>query len=195
MNFLAHTFFSRYNEQELVGNFIGDFVKGNRYTQYPPEIQKGILLHRFIDRFTDTSAIVKESKQVFSPIYGRYSGIIVDVVYDHFLSVHWHSYTDLPRETFIEYVYAVITKYYYSLPARPQKLIPSIIYHNWMRYYASFYGIDKVLSRMAIRTSLPQNTDVCIQVLKSNYSTLEAHFLEFFSDIQQEVLHRTSPIV
>lgn len=186
MNFLAHAFLSGPNDFIIIGNFIGDFVKGNTHKIYPKHIQQGILLHRAIDSYIDNSKIAKESKTTFAPLYGKYAGIIVDIVYDHFLSVHWNSYTNISREYFIAYVYKILSQYYHMLPQRAQQLIPSIIYHNWMRYYASFYGLEKVLQRMEVRTSLPKHSDMCIQTLRKNYTMLNNQFIEFFDSIQKE---------
>ena len=187
MNFLAHTYLSQHDDLEMLGNFIGDSVKGNSYEQFSPLIKKGIILHRAIDTFTDNSEIVKESKKIFYPIYGRYAGIIVDVLYDHFLSIHWHTYSNVPREVFITRVHTVLKTYYKSLPYHSRRIIPSVIYNNWMRYYASFYGIEKVLTKMASRTTLPHSIKECVLVLKQDYSQLESHFKEFFYHIQQFV--------
>jgi len=185
MNYLAHTYLSGNSEGVIVGNFIGDFVKGSNYKHFSSDIQKGILLHRAIDSYTDSSPIVKQSKSYFAPLYGRYSSIIVDIVYDHFLSSHWKEFSNVSREFFIQNTYIIILKYYAILPSRAHRLIPSIVYHNWMRYYASFYGLEKVLSRMATRTSLPQQSSECIKIIKANYDALDKEFLEFFDSIRR----------
>ncbi|HEY3430492.1 MAG TPA: DUF479 domain-containing protein, partial [Cyclobacteriaceae bacterium] len=63
MNFLAHLYLSGTHQKVMVGNFIGDFVKGrNALETFEPEIVKGIELHRGIDEFTDSHPIVTESK-------------------------------------------------------------------------------------------------------------------------------------
>ncbi len=188
MNYLAHCVLSGSDEQILLGNFIGDFVKGKNYEKYPKRMQKGILLHRHIDSFTDNSEIVKQSKSYFADAYGKYSGVIVDIIYDHFLSVHWRNYSNLLREVFIQNTYNTLLKYYASLPARAQKLLPPIIYYNWLRYYASFYGIEKVLDRMTTRTSLPNETQACMAILRINYSRIDQEFKEFFAEIQKDVV-------
>ena len=55
MNYLAHLVLSGKNEEVLFGNFIADAVKGKSYLTWSKNIQKGILLHRFIDHYTDTN--------------------------------------------------------------------------------------------------------------------------------------------
>ena len=64
---------------------ISDFVKGKKKFDYPAGIQKGIMLHRHIDNFTDTHEATREAKEIFRPHYRLYSGAFVDVVYDHCL--------------------------------------------------------------------------------------------------------------
>ena len=60
MNFLAHIYLSGDNDLITIGNFMADGIKGKRYLKFPPDIQKGIILHRAIDTFTDAHPIVKK---------------------------------------------------------------------------------------------------------------------------------------
>ena len=41
MNYLAHIYLSGANEEILVGNFIGDYVKGFELSKYSDQIRKG----------------------------------------------------------------------------------------------------------------------------------------------------------
>ena len=63
MNYLAHIFLSPENDLVTIGNFMADHVKGNKYKLYAPDLQKGILLHRQIDSFTDAHELVRKSKR------------------------------------------------------------------------------------------------------------------------------------
>ena len=82
MNYLAHTFLSGTDDEIIVGNFIGDYVKGRDYNLYSPAVKKGILLHRRIDSYTDKHKIVHQSMSYFAPRYHKYAGIIIDILYD-----------------------------------------------------------------------------------------------------------------
>ena len=64
MNFLAHLYLSKSNENIIIGNFIADAVKGKKYNNYPKEIKAGILLHREIDNYTDNHPIVKNLEAI-----------------------------------------------------------------------------------------------------------------------------------
>ena len=43
MNFLAHIYLSGDNDLIKIGNFMADGVRGNKYLNYPEEIQKGMM--------------------------------------------------------------------------------------------------------------------------------------------------------
>ena len=54
MNYLAHIYLSGGDPEVTVGNFMADAVKGKDYQNYSEGIQRGIILHRAIDTFTDS---------------------------------------------------------------------------------------------------------------------------------------------
>ncbi len=92
MNHLAHFVLAGDNTQLRIGSFLGDYVKGRLVGNFDPGIEKGIRLHRAIDAYTDHHRIVKQSQRRLSPEFRRYSGIIIDIVYDHLLAKTWRDY-------------------------------------------------------------------------------------------------------
>lgn len=188
MNFLAHLYLSGNNEQVMVGNFIADWVKGKRFDGYPHDIQRGIRMHRQIDSYTDSHPLVKETITLFRPSYGRYAGIVSDIVFDHYLSINWHRYSNTNRIAFIDNVHSILQKYEYFAPGRSRSILPSLIYHGWLYHYISFYGIEKVLSRMAYRTTLPEQSRAAMEILRQNYDTIGMLFEEFFEDLRLHVV-------
>src|SRR5437868_3644589 len=111
MNHLAHLYLSIESEEWMVGGFIADEVKGKNYQTYQKGIADGILLHRFIDEFTDEHSIVRQSKSHLRPQFGLFSGLIVDMYYDHFLAKNWSVYSPEPLRVFTERCYIVFEKY------------------------------------------------------------------------------------
>src|SRR5450432_1241794 len=93
MNYLAHAYLYFNKPEILTGNMISDFVKGKKKFDYSPGIQKGIVLHREIDNFTDTHPATREAKEIFRPHYRLYAGAFIDVVYDHFLATDKNEFT------------------------------------------------------------------------------------------------------
>ncbi len=186
MNLLAHTYLSGRSEEIKIGNFIGDFIKGNDYNKYPVQIKKGIIYHREIDDFTDRHEIVKQSKQRLKSEYHKYSGIIVDIFYDHFLAKNWDYYSATPLNEFSSQFYSLLTKNYSILPLKAKQILPSLIENNWFVLYSSIEGIERALNGMERRTSLPQKKQFAIKILDNNYNLFEKEFIDFF---KQTITH------
>ncbi|MCK3686269.1 ACP phosphodiesterase [Maribellus sp. YY47] len=141
MNYLAHLYLSGESEQMLVGNFIGDYVKGKQYENYPKEIADGILLHRRIDHFTDNHPLHKEAKKPFRDDFGHYAGIVVDLVYDHFLAANWTTFSDLSLRWFAKRSHSVLLSHFAYLPLRVQGFLPFLIQNRRLESYATIEGI------------------------------------------------------
>lgn len=93
MNYLAHVFLSGPNRKVQLGNFVGDAVKGSSYKNYPPDIAKGIQLHRAIDDYTDRHPAVCEVVHRLQPEFGRYSGVLLDIYFDYLLASRFESFS------------------------------------------------------------------------------------------------------
>jgi acyl carrier protein phosphodiesterase len=185
MNFLAHLYLSGDNQQVQIGNFIGDHVKGRDYEKYAPMIRHGILLHRKIDHFTDTHPIVKESMQRLSERFGRYSGIVTDVFYDHYLGVNWQLYSDLPLHQYVTQVHKVLLRHYFSLPAAVRRFLPFMVKSRRLETYATREGIHKSLKIMANYSSLPDESTWAMQQMDIHYQDFNNEFLAFFDEVKE----------
>jgi len=183
MNYLAHVYLSGDNEEIVIGNFIGDYVKGINFKKYSDSINKGILLHRDIDVFTDRNKIVRKSKSLLQNKYGKYSGIIVDIFYDHFLAKNWQRFSSQPLKNFTADLHKILDKYFEILPDKVKLFVPSFINNNWIKYYQSVWGIEQVLKRMSSITTLPDETSYAINILRDNYGELEGDFLNYFPEL------------
>jgi len=184
MNFLAHLYLSKNNKNILIGNFISDAVKGRKYQDYPTEIKAGILLHREIDNFTDTHPIVRKSMHRLHERYRHYDGVIIDILYDHFLAKNWSQYSEIPLEIYAQNVYAFLTENSDTFPEELQKLLPSMIQYNWLLNYASLEGIERVLNGMNKRTKGISKMDLAIEDLKLYYTEFEDDFTTYFKELE-----------
>lgn len=184
MNFLAHIYLSGNDENIIIGNFIADAIKGKKYLNFPPEIQKGILLHREIDTFTDSHPIVHQSTAKLHSKYSHYSGVIVDILYDHFLAKNWDQYHSVQLADFVQRFYALIKKNFKDLPARIQRLTPYMIADNWLLSYATVEGIGRILAQMNIRTKGIANMDQAVKELEEYYDDFENEFTLFFEEVR-----------
>src|SRR5436190_22096246 len=108
MNYLAHLYLSGDDPMIMIGNFIADHIKGKQFDLYSKEIQKGILLHRSIDTFTDQHPLVEQSKLLLRPHFHKYAPVIADVFYDHFLAKDWKNYHPQSLENFAQHAYQLM---------------------------------------------------------------------------------------
>ena len=184
MNFLAHLYLSKNNKNVLIGNFISDAIKGKDYKRYPHEIKAGILLHREIDTFTDTHPTVRKSMHRLHKRYGHYDGVIIDLLYDHFLAKNWANYSAIPLADFAQDFYNLLNDNFEILPKKTQHLLPYMIEYNWLYNYQFFEGIEKVLNGMNNRTKQKSQMHLAIEDLKSLHSEFEEDFTVFFEDLR-----------
>ena len=183
MNFLAHIYLSGEDPLVKVGNFMADSIRGKKYMNYPDEIQKGILLHRWIDTFTDAHPTVRKSTKKLHANYSHYSGVIVDIFYDHFLAKNWKKYSEMPLDTFVNDFYDLLSIHYEILPPNVKKLMPYMIADNWLLNYANKDGIARVLNGMNRRTQNISKMNLAIVELERHYDEFEAEFTSFFDEL------------
>ena len=184
MNFLAHLYLSGDDPDVMTGNFIGDFVKGRQLAEkYPPGVVSGIELHRAIDSFTDSHPVVAESKKRLRPAYRHYSGVIVDIYYDHFLAVGWGRFHDALLPDYADHCYGMLQKRMSSLPEEVQYMLPYMINGNWLVNYSKTEGIHRALSGMARRTRFDSKMEFAVNDLKQHYTLFNAEFDAFFPEL------------
>lgn len=183
MNFLAHLLLSDNNKEIMIGNFIADAVRGNKYKLFPENIQKGIMLHRYIDTFTDQHKIVRISKRRLHERYGHYDGVIIDIFYDHFLAKNWNDYSAIPLDVFSQSFYKLLRTNYELLPEKTQLMLPYIEKYDWLYNYQFFEGMESVLEGMNRRTKLKSKMNLAINDLKEHHLDFEKDFNLFFKDL------------
>lgn len=183
MNFLAHIYLSGTDQGVIIGNFIADGIKGKKYLKYPPSIQKGIILHREIDTYTDQHPTVKLSTARLHKNYGHYSGVIVDILYDHFLAKNWNFYHKTSLDKFVEEFYELLRENFTILPARIQRMMPYMVSDNWLLSYQSISGIARILNQMNHRTQGKSKMNLAIIDLEENYHNFEKEFTSFFEEL------------
>lgn len=187
MNLLAHIFLSGTPSDLMLGNFIGDFVKGKQWQNYPLEMQKGILLHRSIDDFTDKHEIVKTGIKRLRPDYGLYAGVIIDIFYDHFLALNWGKYMDKKLEDFAQEVFLYFSTNVDKLPERVRHFLPYMIRDNWLVKYGTVEGIYHSLRGVTRRIQHRKILYDAIKYLEFDFDKLNEEFQMFFPDLMKLV--------
>lgn len=185
MNFLAHIYLSGPSDLIKIGNFIADGVRGNQYLTFDPQIQKGIVLHRAIDTFTDAHPLFRKCTKRLHSHYHHYSGVIVDVFFDHFLAKNWNLHSKESLEDFVQNFYISLSTYEMHLTEKAKMMQPYMIEQNWLLSYQSCDGIEKILTQMDRRTKNVSMMRNSVVELKLYYSEFEQDFTHFFAEFKE----------
>jgi acyl carrier protein phosphodiesterase len=185
MNLLAHIYLSGDNDLLKIGNFMADSIHGNKFNDYPTEIKKGILLHRSIDSFTDMHPVYRQSKHRLHEKYGHYSGVIMDIFYDHFLAKNWKTYSDEKLEDYADNFYLLLKENHDLLTEKMKGILPYMIGRNWLVSYARIEGLEMILFQMDHRTKNRVAMHESIVELKQFYLQFDEEFCLFFEDLKQ----------
>lgn len=185
MNLLAHAYLSFHNEEILVGNMISDFVKGKKKFDYPVPVQKGITLHRLIDRFTDDHPVTKAANQFFKPAVRLYAGAFTDVVYDHFLAAGSHHWESTSLSEFSSWTYGILTRHYELLPVQFQQMLPYMKSQDWLFNYQHRPGIQKSFGGIVRRAVYLNNPIAAFEAFEKHYEELGQLSQIFLPDVKK----------
>lgn len=178
MNFLCHMYLSGEDDQLLIGNFMGDFVKGRLAGRFPARIEQGLTLHRRIDSYASRSELFQQSRRRLDPDYGHYRGVLVDLFYDHFLAATWSDWSQEPLAVYLARTGGVISANSAQLPERLQSLLP-YVFKELLPSYAEVSGIGLALARMARRVGRDNPLAGGETELLRHYAALQADFNAF----------------
>lgn len=186
MNYLAHAFLSFDNEHLVVGNLIGDFVKGRKQLQnYPESIQKGVILHRHIDAFSDNHSILKQGIKTLKPSQQRYAPVVIDIFYDYFLANNWSMFSDKSLDVFAAETYAHLQRNFEIMPQKVSKTFEKMIEHNWLVGYQYKARIEYAFQRLSERIKHEHQLLHAINDLEEHKEQLNEDFILFFPDLIQ----------
>jgi acyl carrier protein phosphodiesterase len=192
MNFLAHLFLSQNNEDWTIGNFIADSVRSSQFSSFKSGVQTGIKIHHLIDDYTDSHPVVEETKKKLRPKHGKYSPVIGDIVYDHFLAKHFSDYSSVPLSDFTRNCYGLFRARWEELPQAVQHMLYYMEKGNWLYNYQTEEGLNKALSGMSRRASFENKMNEATADVFADYESFENDFRLFFPKLQLYIKEETS---
>lgn len=179
MNYLAHSFLT-FSDEQIVGQFLEDFIPNRDRYSYPEKMQQGITLHREIDTFTDAHPELHEARKIFSPMVRLYSGAFVDVALDYFLA---NSISEKDLKLHAENVYLALRKFEDFLPEKLLKMVDSMEKDNWLYNYREDWGIKYSMQNVLNKAKYLDKSLGVFEVFLSNKPQLQKHFDAFFPDV------------
>lgn len=140
-----------------------------------------------MDALTDKHPLYLELKTHFGASHRRYSGIVLDVLFDYFLSDDWSHFSDWDRGDFVEGTYCVLREHRELQPPGLAAVAPRWVAADWLRVYESLEGIDAVLHRIARRFRQPERLMDAWIAIRDDVEPLREGFHQVFGDVQRHI--------
>lgn len=183
LNYLAHSVLSFGNNELIVGNFIADSMHGNNFSGLPAGIVRGIMLHRKIDSFTDAHPVYRSSKHRFRKDFDKYSGVLMDIIYDHFLAKNFDRYSPVPLQDYATGIYKVLQDNFDFLPENAKRFYGYMTERNILFHYSTLEGIETVLTHLSHRIRHRYELQLAMPILEREYEEIETEFGVFFEEL------------
>jgi acyl carrier protein phosphodiesterase len=188
MNFLAHLVLAGDDDGLRLGAMLGDFVRGRRALDaFPQDVRLGIELHRHIDQFFDSLPDVVNLRKNFPPLFRRYSGIVIDLAFDHELARRWENYSSQSLEEFDREVHQLLASNDRLLPDRLRQFMG---YAGQRGLFAAYrekseimYSLRGVGSRLSRPNPLHHAEEVWDELAPRFSAGFECIFLQVQSDV------------
>jgi acyl carrier protein phosphodiesterase len=146
-------------------------------------------MHREIDRFTDQHPQVKESIALFRPTQRKYSPVVVDILYDYFLTKFWHNYHPQNLPEFISETYATLSRFQSIFPEKLQLLFPRMIEDDFLMSCKNQERLTRTFERLGNRASFAHQFHRAIDDLQFFEEDVTTHFTLFFPELKLHI-HR-----
>jgi acyl carrier protein phosphodiesterase len=188
VNFLAHLHLSDGTPGSMVGGVVADFVRGPDVAALPADVQEGVRLHRLIDGFTDRHPVVQRSISRIAEKLGWFSGIVVDIYYDHILGRDWERYSGEPLATFAARANIALESRLSIVPDESRRFLRGFIDENRLLQYAAVPGISDTLSRVSDRIgrripSRAMRLESAMPDLLARHDLLASDFHAFYPEL------------
>ena len=186
MNWLAHILLSKRDTAYQLGNLLADPMKGRVWDSAPDGIEQGMHMHRAIDAFTDSHEVVAMSKSRFE-FKGYLKSVVVDLLYDHFLAVHWDVFSDTALDEMLSSFHQESGVLIADFPPKAHRVISRVIETNMLGSYHEFSGFVAALLRVEMRLSqrikAKDSLNRYVPTIELAYAEFEADFLVFFPQL------------
>ena len=183
MNFLAHSLFGYADAALITGQFCGDFVRGSDLSHLPRGIEVGIRLHRRMDAFTDAHEALKPAKVSLGADRRRVSGIIVDVMFDHWLAVNWPDFSDLGIDQHVKAVHQAVRKHDEYIPAELARFMRFLHNEKVLESNGELAAIALTLGRLSSRSPRFADLAMSVEELALLARILDAPFRRFYPEL------------
>ncbi|NVJ59671.1 MAG: DUF479 domain-containing protein [Gammaproteobacteria bacterium] len=186
MNYLAHSALSGTVSSFTIGNFIADHVRGRDLSHFPVDIALGIQFHRSIDQFFDNHHQVKLLRAQFPDGFRRYSGIILDMWFDHLLAINWDSFYSVTLSEFQTQVSKALRQNIDVIPDSQKRFVDYFHQERLFEKYKRRQDIARNITLMASRLKKPQHLIDCFTFFMEHPIGVSKVFERVYREMMQK---------
>ncbi|MGJ8679197.1 ACP phosphodiesterase [Paraglaciecola sp.] len=190
MNYIAHIHIAEHTQTSMLGNFLGDFVKGSDLTYLPEKIERGIRLHRSIDQYTDSHSQVCHLKQLFPNNIRRMAGVVIDIYFDYLLMQNWQKYSKQSYQQIFSAFYAELKTFSMSENRHFQQQSAHLLTYQWLHEYrheeTCFRAFSAIEQRLKGKIEFAAKAE---DFLKQNREIFNHCFQQFYPELLAHGLH------
>jgi len=186
MNHLAHVVLAGPDPDDRLGAFLGDHVKGIEAVEALPEgLARGVRLHRRIDSWSDNHPAVVNLRAGTGPAWRRYSGVILDVLFDTMLVRHWETWQDVPLDDFARGIDRLLAERRNEIPTRLARFADWAARANLWTRYDDREMLEQIFAGLARRHGRPSPLKRGTVLLDRMGPEIERTFEELFPWLRQ----------
>ncbi|MCO7225032.1 ACP phosphodiesterase [Pleionea sp. CnH1-48] len=182
MNYLAHARLSPPDPLMTIGNLIADHVRGRLPEAWPSSLTAGVTMHRQTDNYFDHHPRIAAIRQGFPQGVRRFSGIAIDLAFDHWLALNWDAQEDISLEDFQQDISQLLRMHWQYIPNSQQAFMDYLISRQLFVRYQTPESILNTAHRLAQRFKDPEPLIAVTTTLVSSIESYE----EVFSDVWQD---------
>jgi len=190
MNLLAHAYLSQHDPEILLGNMLGDDVKGQQIKLYPPKVRIGIQLHRYIDSFTDQHPLTTQARNIYRPYIGLYSGALLDISLDYFLARDTKIHTKEQWQQFAQWAYQALQAQHSWHVGGFKRYFPFLQKENWFIHYGERPFTENAMAHLLRRVGQPAQIIQVLTSFEQNEDYLQQIYQKFFAELSVFVQHQ-----
>jgi len=190
VNWLAHVFLSENHIEHQLGNLLADPLKGRAWDEATQMFRRGLETHKRIDTFTDQHPLVRQSKRrLKNRKYLR--GVIIDIVYDHLLTVHWQKYASTDFKLFTADFREDAPLHIERYPKKAKHIINRVVDIQLLSSYSDLEGLGegfkRIDKRLSDRVLAKESAFGYLPLVADELHNIEQDFLEFFPELMGHV--------
>ena len=190
MNFLAHCLIGHEAAAGtdragtlLAGGFLGDFIKGRVPPEMPVDLALGVRLHRRVDAFSNQLAGIRRSCERFPAPLRRIAPILVDILCDHLLTLHWERYGGESLEAFTARVYRQVRDHDSWLTPSGQEFLAYAERRDLLAAYGDFGVTARAMGSITRRLKREELNPLISDAVPPLLADLSTDFHEYFPEI------------